>query len=300
MLRSRSYPPSAELNGIVARHYVFAVDLPDDYQMIDRVMAETAFVRIPLVGRWEVEQTPGVWTKGNFATFFGANASVMGVRNTGPFFVVGIAFCPAGWRVLFDEPASAYTDRMVPLDIAFGSDAAAITAIAASARAEGSEADDAEVIGRIEAVLLTRAERNGRSNVDRDIAAFERIARNNSVIAIADAAAQIGISPRQLERKCLSAFGVSPKTVLRRSRFLDMAAAMRGLSAPSDEELAALRFYDQSHLNREFQRWCGMTPGQFAATPTPLLTAGLELRQMRKVEDTPPVQRVPELAWARP
>ena len=65
-----------------------------------------------------------------------------------------------------------------------------------------------------------------------------------------------------------------------------MAAALRGFGNASDEELAALRYFDQSHRNREFRRFIGMTPGQFAATPTPLLTAGLELRELRKAEDS--------------
>ena len=107
---------------------------------------------------------------------------------------------------------------------------------------------------------------------------FAAIARSDSTIRIDDAAAKIGLSVRQLERRCLATFGLSPKAVLRRSRFLDMATAMRGFSSPSEEELAALRYFDQSHLNREFKRFAGMTPRAFERTQTPLFTAGLNLR----------------------
>ena len=57
-----------------------------------------------------------------------------------------------------------------------------------------------------------------------------------------------------------------------------MATAMRGFSSPSEEELAALRYFDQSHLTREFKRFAGMTPRAFERTTTPLFTAGLNLR----------------------
>lgn len=60
---------------------------------------------------------------------------------------------------------------------------------------------------------------------------------------------------------------------------LDMAAAVRGISSPGEEEQAALRFADQSHLNREFRHFIGMTPGQFEKAPTPLLNAILKLRE---------------------
>ncbi|NCW26137.1 MAG: helix-turn-helix domain-containing protein [Betaproteobacteria bacterium] len=98
----------------------------------------------------------------------------------------------------------------------------------------------------------------------------------------AAAAKLLGLSQRQLERRCLISFGLSPKAVLQRCRFLDMAAAMRGLSRADEAELAALRFFDQSHLNREFRRYTGMTPGAFQRLQSPLFTASLELRETGK------------------
>ena len=71
---------------------------------------------------------------------------------------------------------------------------------------------------------------------------------------------------------------MTPKAVLRRSRFLDMAAAVRGMRQPDEEEQAALRFSDQSHLNREFRYFIDMTPGTFEKAQTPLLNAVLQLR----------------------
>ena len=50
-----------------------------------------------------------------------------------------------------------------------------------------------------------------------------------------------------------------------------------------DPELV-LRFYDQSHLIREFVALFGMSPSQFVATPQPILTLALESRQARRLE----------------
>jgi AraC-like DNA-binding protein len=110
------------------------------------------------------------------------------------------------------------------------------------------------------------------------MACFEAIAREDSTIQVCHAAERVGMSTRQFERHCCAAFGHSPKVILRRSRFLDMAQAMRGFSEPSAEHFAALRYFDQSHLNREFRHFFDTTPGQFEKVATPLFTAGLKLR----------------------
>lgn len=205
----------------------------------------------------------------------------MRVRVRGGFHVVGIAIRPGGWRALFDRPASDCTDRMLALGDLWGSASDTLYNAVATVDCE----DDAGVVCAIEQVIGTLLAGQDSNHADAAMQEFELIARNDSTILIRDAADRLGLSSRQLERHCLASFGMSPKTVLRRSRFLDMASAMRGLSQPSDEQLAALRYYDQSHRNREFRRFIGMTPGKFSATPTPLLTAGLELRNLRKAED---------------
>ena len=63
-----------------------------------------------------------------------------------------------------------------------------------------------------------------------------------------------------------------------------MAAHLRGVADDAEAADMALRFYDQSHLNREFVKFFGMTPAQFARTPQPFLTLTLEARQSRRLE----------------
>jgi AraC-like DNA-binding protein len=137
----------------------------------------------------------------------------------------------------------------------------------------------------MERLILKRVSTVGSPEPDLKMAQFERIARVNSTILVNDAADLIGLSPRQMARRTKACFGLTPKAVLRRSRFLDLATAMRGFSTPSERDLAALRYYDQSHVTREFKRFTNMTPGVFQKTPTPLFTAGLKLRQESLFED---------------
>jgi AraC-like DNA-binding protein len=79
-------------------------------------------------------------------------------------------------------------------------------------------------------------------------------------------------------------FGMPPKQVLRRARALDMASSLRGVADQAEAEELHLRYYDQSHLIREFTQLFGMSPRQFIASPQPLLTLTLESRQARRLE----------------
>jgi hypothetical protein len=52
--------------------------------------------------------------------------------------------------------------------------------------------------------------RVGVNQIDPIVAAFEAIARNDSTARVEEAAKLLGLSARQLERRCLAGFGLSP------------------------------------------------------------------------------------------
>ncbi len=272
MLASRNYAPSPELNPYVRRYYVFDADLPDDAVIEDSLLAENAFIRVVMKGDWQVETQSGQWVNPGRALLFGSNSQPLKVRVKGPFRVVGFAIRPSAWRSLFKDSATLYVNRMAPLQESWGSLADDLLR-----EIEKAKTDDA-VVAAMERAVTAQLAIVKRNKVDKEIAHFEMIARNDSTIRMEEVSRHIGLSVRQLERRCLSSYGISPKAILRRSRFLDMAEAMRGFSSPGDEILATLRYFDQSHLNREFRHFSGMTPGKFAKATTPLFTAGLKLR----------------------
>ncbi len=264
----------------MARHYVFSAALPDDFEMIDRLLSETPFIRILVRGDWGIETSPGEWTRPGDVLFFGANSRPMEVRVRGPFHVIGIAIRPCGWHCLFAEGADLYADRLLRLDEIWPAEIGEALKAACT-----EDVGDEAVIAACEAAIeRRRADLASAAAPSAPMRIFERIARNDSVMPIREVAQHCGVGERQLERLTKTHFGQTPKAIMRRSRFLDMAAAMRGLGKPTDADLAELRYFDQSHLTREFKRFIGMTPAQFEASPTPLLTAGLELRQERKDE----------------
>jgi AraC-like DNA-binding protein len=272
MLLSRNYAPSAALAPFVSRHYVFEADLPQDFELVDRLLAETAFIRVLLKGDWAAEVAPDDWRNVGPVCLSGGNARPLRVRVRGPFLVIGIAIRPCGWGALFHEPARALADRIVPLSDFWGARSTSLFD-----QLSVAITDDAR-LAIVEDIVAQRLIDIGTHKVCQFSERFEQIARADSMVRVADVANDLGLSIRRFERTCYASFGHSPKAILRRSRFLDMASAFRGFTDPGQDTLAALRYFDHSHRNREFRQFIGLTPGAFEKAQTPLLTAGLKLR----------------------
>lgn len=273
MLSSRNFAPAPKLLPFLRRFYIFDANLPESFELDDILLADNAFVRVLLRGNWAYCDADDQWVPLSGALVFGANSRSMKVRVKGPFSVASFAIRPSAWSALFDTPAEDVADRVLPLARVWN----ATLAEAMEAEVLSADNDDQMVAAMTQAVEQQLA-RVGLNQIDAAVASFEAIARNDSTIRVEEAAKLLGMSSRQLERRCRAGFGFSPKAVLQRCRFLDMASAMRGLSGADQTELAALRYFDQSHLNREFRRYTGMTPGTFQRAVTPLFTASLKLR----------------------
>jgi AraC-like DNA-binding protein len=277
MVVMRTYLPSAELSHFVSRYHVVSGQQADEAEQFDMALYDRPFLRIARLGTWAAEVGgTDQWTELPAMTFAGSVSRRVPLRVRGPFHLFGVAFRPAGWKALFDRPASDFTDNILPFREVWGSGA---DRLQDAVLRFGSERD---IIRAFEDEAFRQLDRIGTWRISAAMGEFERIARADCTRQVKDVAAQLHLSPRQFERLSLNCFGLSPKLVLRISRFLNMASAMVGLGDQHDEELAELRFFDQSHRNREFRQFIGMTPQQFLQTPLPLFRASLNARHLRK------------------
>ena len=81
---------------------------------------------------------------------------------------------------------------------------------------------------------------------------------------------ELGCSPRYLELRMNEQVGMPPKQLARLLRFSQAIEAIR--STPAIDWLhvaAACGYYDQSHFNRDFRRFTGVTPSEFMRTRDP-------------------------------
>lgn len=269
--------PSPDLAPWVARFYVAAVDAPPHHRLDCGLFNDLACVRIQLAGDWTAATRDGVANHARAALFFGPHSKRMPVSVTGSFISVGIALRPGACHVFHGLKMSDHVDRIVDTDI-FGSIGPAML----DGLAEDGSPED--WLQTLEAIIREKAERLGRPPLDPISTRFEALSFSNPTASVSDFAREVGIEQRRLERLIRRDFGMAPKQVLRRSRALDMASQLRGVADQAEADELELRYYDQSHLIREFSELFGMSPRQFVATPQPIMTLALESRQARRLE----------------
>jgi len=267
--------PASDLAPWIARLSVSKLDLRAGQAFSCGLFADTAGIRIQLVGDFIAHTPEGPQHHGRGALFCGPQSRLMPIRVLGKFVSIGISFRPSACAALLNVPLSDYIDMVA--DTQYWTPDHLLSQFAPDGTPE-------QWLLTVEHMFRARiAELNGLQP-SLLTARFEEIAFLNPAQSIADVARELDVDRRRLERLVVRDFGMPPKQVLRRARALDMASYLRGVADGDEAEALALRYYDESHLIREFVELFGMSPRQFTALPQPLLTLNLEIRQARRLE----------------
>lgn len=166
--------------------------------------------------------------------------------------VLGVRLAISAGRAVAGQSLAGWRDARAPLRELWGPQAS--TELATRIGLADSARDKA-------ALLACAAEGRASSVCGRHAAA--RLARLVATgLSVADIATDLGITPRQVHRRCLDLFGLSP-SVLRRIARLHTAARTRCTSgrAALADLAAASGYADQSHMTREVRALTGQPPG---------------------------------------
>lgn len=285
--------PAPDLAPWIGWLYVAAVEMPSDYVLNCGLLNDTAMVRIQLQGEWTAQTRDGPLRYGREAMYCGPQSRIMPISVKGSFVSAGFALKPGAGATVTGLPASDFVDRMVTLEQTGLNGQAIIDLLKPGASPE-------DWLIHLEAAIRTMLAEHKAMEPDQIAARFEMLALTDPSASIADFASDCGVSQRQLERICRRDFGLAPKQVLRRARAIDMASKLRGVSDDREAAEIELRYYDQSHMIREFTQLFGMSPRQFVATPQPLMTLALESRQARRLAVLERLGPGADRPWAAP
>ena len=200
-----------------------------------------------------------IWEQGRGAYVAGPDTGPVRTVMTGGTVIFGVRFLPSAGGPALGVPLSELRDQRVDLADLRGRDAGQLP---------GTLGPDAAAIRALDlaACLVAEAEPDPAATWAAALLADPR-ARTE------DVAAEIGLSLRQLRRRCHAAVGYGPKTlqqVLRFRRFvsrIDAAAQMpHGRSAAQNLAILAAQagYADQAHLTRECRALAGLTPAALA------------------------------------
>ena len=188
----------------------------------------------------------------------GTMTRALEVETAGPLKILGVRFRPGGATPFVPVAADALTDSSAPLDSLWGREADDLWERLVLA---GSSTEAFDVLNRVLGGHLDRS----NERLDRAVLTAGRIATSQSGrVTVETLAESVGMGRRQLERRFRTAVGIGPKLSCSIARFRSVVGI---LNAHSDVSLSRVAFRagyaDQPHMNRDFKRLAGVSPGAY-------------------------------------
>ncbi|MFC4493162.1 helix-turn-helix domain-containing protein [Streptomyces ovatisporus] len=168
--------------------------------------------------------------------------------------ITGLRFAPGTGPAVFGLPAYEVRDQRVPLGAVWPESAVRVLEERIASAAEPGRALEILAGERLGDEALKRS-RTARP-LNRSV--VELLAHGRGV---AEVARTVGLSERQLHRRCRDAFGYGPKTLTRVLR-MQRALGMAGRTGSLAEVAVASGYADQAHLSREVRALAGVPPAR--------------------------------------
>ena len=184
----------------------------------------------------------------------------------------GVGLLPLGWAKFVGTPANKLADVLVD-----GHDHSAFAEYAPLADSLFDvQPDPAAELARIGAFFAARIDRKV-SDEDRIITCHAALV-DPEVSTVAEMAEAVALPAYTLERICRRHFGFPPQLLLRRQRFMRSLAQF--MLDPSLKWIGALddHYHDQAQFVRDFHRFMGMSPREYANAPHPIIGAVMRAR----------------------
>lgn len=183
----------------------------------------------------------------------------------------GIGLSAVGWARIGQRPAADLHNRIVPLGAILG-DGTGERLVAGLAAAQ----DDTAVKAAMDSVLVPLLRQPHPA--EPLIAAFARIVTSDGNPTITAAAATLGISSPALRGLALRYFGLPPKVLLRRARFLRSFLRQTGLDGAGRVGEIDPSYFDLAHYLRDSHDFLQATPRRFLEQPVEFLLGSIAAR----------------------
>lgn len=197
----------------------------------------------------------------------------------------GVRFHPARGAGFLGQPATALTDRLLPL----GQVCPALDRAVGQLLSEKVKLETEAGRAALDRVLLAQLALSLAADKT-VIALVEQLNSLESAPRVSEMARDAGMSPRQLQRRFLGAVGLAPKHFVRVVRFAKVWQLASMQPRETWAELAAAHGYaDQAHMVREFRSF-GAEPPTHVFTPewyasTELSRASGSAKGVRSIQD---------------
>ncbi|MFD1737836.1 DUF6597 domain-containing transcriptional factor [Bacillus salitolerans] len=192
-----------------------------------------------------------------YAWMSGIHHEPLEIQYKGKSNLIGIRFYPHGLFPFFRFPIHETVNQVENLESIWGVFQEEMYHSIHTAK------DSSQIYAMLDSYLIRKISESKTKQLHVLTTIINRI-RNEPTISIPDLASNLGFTQRHFNRLFKDHTGVNPKLLSQIYRF---EKAFSYLFNYSNEEVAdlilSLGYYDQSHFNKEFKRFSGMTPGEY-------------------------------------
>lgn len=267
---ARFFPPPPELRAFFTTFYTVTLQIEAADRVTDWLHPEWAGLRF-ITGEPPDAEIAGQPPLPPTA-FIAHGPTSTSVRfSAGTMRMWGIGLLPLGWATFVGTSAHDLADVIVD-----GREHAAFAPFAPLADALiGSEPDPPSELERIAAFFRERL--RPVHDAERILACHVALL-DPEVATVAELAERARVPAYTLERLCRRHFGFAPRLLLMRQRFMRSLAQF--MLDPSLKWIGALdgHYHDQAQFVRDFHRFMGMSPSEYASRPHPILAEIMRAR----------------------
>jgi AraC-like DNA-binding protein len=262
--------PAEPLRPYVSGYQCVAVETPSDRPIEDLFYPGWANLRFTLEGEgWRARLGAATAAPVPPAALFGVSAHAARVQVWSGR-LVGAGVTPLGWASMFGVEASRFADRISPLEELLGDEAEALWSRLAAVDHRGGWT---AILDDWFMTRLADAPAPPAELVD-----IQRLLIDPKVSTVEEVAAAAGVSTRHISRVSLRYFGLPPKLLIRRARFMRTLMMLRADDPRPWAHRLDPGYHDQSHFVRDCKFFLDLSPTAFFALPRPILEASTRTR----------------------
>ncbi len=259
-----------------------------DTPVIDQMHPDWANIRFMLSGEWSYGASRTKLKKvDEFATITGPTSFGQWAEVTqGSGF--NITLLPNAWLRLFDASAAAYANQIRPLAPLLGDQAAVI------ARDMAVSTTFAERVAIADAFFSPLWEQAAPHPREGEMEAISLALLDPNCGSVEELMRRTGLPQYSLMRLVKRSYGMSPKILMRRERFLRMLRTMEVRSFHEWRDFLDPQYVDQSHMIKDFNYFLGLSPSQYFKLPRPMLESSLLAMQKLWASGMDPLKSAPK------
>ena len=254
MLQSRLLLPSVPLRPFIHHYWVMRADaFPHEMSVMPRGCAKWIFHRL------EPFTVNGVEERGNIATVCGQYHTAARISASHPISLIFVVFQPYAMKmVMGGMPCSLFYANNVDMD------SLGMAEFKDLKRRVTEATDDDGAIALIEDFVVRQLSRSPDSAHLPRLQHVSRAIEEHPMLSPAELADMACLSERQFRRVFEDHVGMSPKRMLKVTRFLRAARSIQNLRGHDFTDIVyGMGYTDHSHFNKDFRAFAGMSPTEY-------------------------------------